>query len=87
MTDSDPDDLFRHLATRESGAAFCATLEGGLSMIEPLTPRAEAWLRGFVSDEATWVGPRLVVEQRYFPGLVDAIIEAGFLFERDPLPN
>lgn len=84
---ADRDDLTRYMAPREAGAAFCATLEGGLSMIEPLTPRAVAWLRDFVSDEATWVGDRLVVEQRYFPGLVDAIIDAGFLFERDALPN
>ena len=56
-------------------------------MIEPLTPRAEAWLRAFVSEEATWSGERLVVEQRYFPGLVDAISDASFLFERDALPN
>lgn len=84
---ADRDDLRRYMVPRESGAAFWATLEGGLSMVEPLTERAEAWLRGFVSDEATWSGPRLVVEQRYFPGLVDAIINAGFLFERDALPN
>lgn len=81
------DDLRRYMAPREAGAAFCATLEGGFSMVEPLTERAEAWLRAFVSGEATWVGDRLVVEQRYFPGLVDAIIDAGFLFERDALPN
>lgn len=84
---ADPDDLRRYMAPRDAGAAFCATLEGGLSMVEPLTERAEAWLRAFVSDEATWLGGRLVVERRYFPGLVDAIIDAGFLFERDALPN
>jgi hypothetical protein len=84
---NDRDDLRSHMTTRESCAAFYATLEGGFSMIEPLTPRADAWLRAFVSEEATWSGPKLVVEQRYFPGLVDAIIDAGFMFERAALPN
>ena len=79
--------LARHRAPREAGAAFLATREGGLAVIEPLTPRAEAWLRGRVGEEAQWLGPGLIVEMPYFPDLADAIIAAGFLFERDPLPN
>lgn len=81
------EDLTRYMVPREAGAAFCATRDGHLSMIEPLTPKAEAWLHAFVSEEATWLGPQLVVEHRYFPGIVDAIIDAGFLFEREPYPN
>ena len=81
------EDLTRYMVPREAGAAFSAMRDGHLSMIEPLTPRAEAWLHAFVSEEATWLGPRLVVEHRYFPGLVDAIIDAVFLFEREPYPN
>jgi hypothetical protein len=30
---------------------------------------------------------RLVIEMRYFPALADAIIAAGFLFERNALPS
>jgi hypothetical protein len=56
-------------------------------MLEPLTPVAEAWLRANVSREATWNGDTLVIEMRYFPALADAIIAAGFLFERNALPN
>lgn len=83
----DRNPLTRHTAPREAGAAFVATREGGLALVEPLTPRAEAWLRDNIDDEARWVGPALAVEIRYFPPLADAIIEAGFLFERDALPN
>lgn len=79
--------LARHRAPREAGAAFLATREGGLALVEPLTPRAEAWLRANVDEEATWFGPALAVEIRYFPPLADAIIGAGFLFERDALTN
>lgn len=79
--------LARHRAPRAAGAAFCATREGGFAIVEPLTPRAKAWLHAHVGEEATWVGDRLAVEPRYFPPLADAIIDAGFLFERDALPN
>jgi hypothetical protein len=54
-------------------------------MLEPLTPLAEAWLRANVSREATWNGNSLVIEMRYFPTLADAIIAAGFSFERNAL--
>ena len=81
------DDLTRFTAPREAGAAFSATREGSLSFLEPLTPRADAWLRENVGDEATWLGPSLVVEDRYFPTIADAIIAAGFLFERSAYPN
>jgi hypothetical protein len=84
---NDRSDLARHRAPIEAGAAFRATREGDLALIEPLTPRAEAWLRDGVDEDATWMGPALVVEMRYFPDLADAIIAAGFLFERDALPN
>lgn len=33
------------------------------------------------------MGESLAVEMRYFPDLADAIIAAGFTFERDPYPN
>lgn len=79
--------LFDHTDTRENGAGFCATREGHLSYLEPLTPAAEAWLRGSVGGDATWLGDRLVVEDRYFGDLVEGIIEAGFTFQRDALPN
>lgn len=87
MKDGGDDSLARYRAPRHAGAAFLAMRDGGLALVEPLTPRAEAWLREHVDDEARWVGPALAVEMRYFAPLPDAIIAAGFLFERDPLPN
>ena len=53
----------------------------------PRPPRAEEGLRDHVADEARWLGPTLVVERPDFAALADAIIAAGFLFERDALPN
>lgn len=79
--------LVRHTAPREAGAAFVATRDGGLALIEPLTPTARIWLKAHVDADAQWLGPALVMELAYFPALADAIIAAGFLFEREPYPN
>lgn len=85
---TDPNNpLSRHRAPVDAGAGFRATREIGLALIEPLTPSARTWLEANVGGESQWAGPALVVEMRYFPQLADAIIAAGFLFERDPFPN
>lgn len=81
------DRLGRATAPRAAGAAFMAMREGGLALITPLTPRAGAWLREIVTADASWDGDTLAVELRYFPALADAIIGAGFSFERDAYPN
>ena len=83
----DENELAKHRATIGSGAAFTATRQDGFAMVTPITARAEAWLIEHVDEEATWVGPTLMVEMPYFPMLADAIIAAGFLFERDAFPN
>ncbi len=70
-----------------SGASFAATKRAGLARIEPLTAAAETWLHKHVGEETSWDGEALVVEMRYFPELADAIIAAGFSFERDALVN
>lgn len=70
-----------------SGASFAATRHAGLARIEPMTTTAEAWLHEHVSDESSWNGDALVVEMRYFADLADAIIGAGFTFERDARVN
>ena len=80
-------DLRHYMATREGGAGFLATNQGSFAQIEPLTPRASAWLRAHVSDESSWQADVLIVEHRYFPELADAIVAAGFTFERDAFPN
>ena len=80
-------DLRKSTATTDTGAAFRADREGGFAVLTPLTPLAGVWLKANCDTEATWLGEALVVEMRYFPVLADAIIAAGFLFERDPLPN
>lgn len=85
ITNDDP--LARHLTPPDSGAGFAATREGGFAIVTPLTFAAETWLRLHVAEESTWIGDAVAVEMRYFPDLADAIIVAGFLFERDALPN
>lgn len=80
-------ELVRSTIPAESGADFRAEREGGLARITPLTHRARVWLDTEISPEATWVSDSLVVEVRYFAGLADAIIDAGFTFERDPYVN
>lgn len=79
--------LAKFTATLDSGAAFLATNEGAFATVAPLTAKAEAWLHAHAAPDATWLGDVLIVEHRYFPDLADAIIAAGFLFERDGLPN
>lgn len=85
------EELELHLTTAMlppgSGASFAATRHAGLARVEPLTVAAEDWLRGNVAEESSWDGDALVVEMRYFPDLADAIIAAGFTFERDARPN
>lgn len=66
-----------------NGASFVATHEGSFARITPLTSTAEAWLRSNVSSVSTWLDDTLIVEMRYFPDVAEAIIEAGFLFERN----
>lgn len=70
-----------------SGASFAATRHAGLARIEPLTAAAENWLHEHVAEESSWDGAAVVVEMRYFADLADAIIAAGFTFERHALPN
>ena len=78
---------FKFTATTECGASVRAEREGGLAVITPLRPGAESWLHEHVRDEATWSGDRLVVEMRFFPILADALMAAGFTFERHALPS
>jgi hypothetical protein len=56
-------------------------------MLTPLTIAAEAWPHAYTVEESTWTGDTLVIEMRYFAEMADAIIAAGFLFERNALPN
>lgn len=79
--------LARYTATAANGAGFLATRERGLAIVTPITPAADAWLRANVGAESTWNGDSVVVEMPYFADLADAIIAAGFTFERDPYPN
>ena len=79
--------LAQYTAAPGQGASFVATRRDGFAMILPLGLNAETWLTAYTDSEATWHGDELVVEMRYFPALADAIIEAGFLFERGSFPN
>lgn len=84
---SDADRLAAAMLPPGSGASFAATRHAGLARIEPLTEPAAAWLHRIVADEASWDGNALVLEMRYFGGLAEAAIAAGFTFERDARPN
>jgi hypothetical protein len=80
-------DLFRFTAAPGQGAGFIARLEGGLVHLEPITASAGQWLQDNIGDESTWIGDTLIIEERFFPDIADAIMAAGFLFERTSLPN
>lgn len=80
-------DLSESMLPPGSGASFAATRHTGLARIEPLNVAAENWLHEHVAEESSWDGAAVVVEMRYFADLADAIIAAGFTFERDALPN
>ena len=83
----DEDRLFQYTTTLDQGANFLATRDGHLALLTPHDAVAEDWLRGHVSKEATWLGPTPAVELNYFPALAEALIAAGFSFERDALPS
>jgi hypothetical protein len=65
------------------GAGFKAERHGGLAFFRPLTQDAVRWLQEHVGEETSWIDGALAIEMRYFPALVEGIIEAGFLFEGD----
>lgn len=79
--------LLHHTATAEQGAGFLAQQQGCFATLRPLTQSAEVWLHTHLDAEASWLGDTLVIEHGYFPAIADAVIAAGFTFERDPLPN
>ena len=76
------DELRRATVPAEAKPDFRAEKAGVLALITPLTNEAREWLRSAVTEESSWSGETLAVEMRYFPDLVDAIIDDGFLFER-----
>ncbi|MGI4880732.1 MAG: hypothetical protein ACRYG4_24980 [Janthinobacterium lividum] len=65
------------------GANFVATREGSFVRVTALTAHAAVWLQQSVSVDSTWLDKTLVIEMRYFPDIAEAIIENGFLFERN----
>ena len=68
-------------------ASFIATKRGRQAAILPLSLGAESWLRTAANVAAIWNGDELVVDMHDFPDLADAVIEAGFLFDRSAFPN
>lgn len=65
-----------------AGADFIASLHAGLVLLTPVTERARTWLGPRIAPGASWHDRSLILEQRYFPDLADAILDAGFRFER-----
>lgn len=80
-------DLLRATVPPEAGADFLAERYRSLVRIRPLNGRAQHWLEKQVGQDAIWDAGSLILELRFFTDLADAIIDAGFTFERDPLPN
>ena len=79
--------LARYTAAPGQCASFIATNRDGRFTILPLSIDAESWLRTNADDTAAWRGDELVVEMRDFFDLADAVVEAGFLFDRNAFPN
>lgn len=87
MDEKNVERLRKAMVPPGSGASLCATRHAGLVSVEPLTVSAEAWLNAYAGDEASWMGPCLMIEMRYWPELAEAAIAAGLTFERDAMPN
>lgn len=77
------DELVKGLAPVGVAADFSALRQGSLALLTPLSEAGRDWLAHAVGPDARWAGPTLLVELRYFADLVDAIIDHGFLFERE----
>jgi hypothetical protein len=51
--------------------------QGTLTLVRPLTQRANEWIRRHARDDSQWFGPALVIEQRYVAKLLPGMIEDG----------
>ena len=51
--------------------------QGTLTLVRPLTQRANEWIRRHVRDDSQWFGPALVIEQRYVANLLNGMIQDG----------
>lgn len=69
------------------GASLAVTKYPGFMLVTPLNAAGEQWLADYANDEASWHGPALMVEPRYFPLLAETAIDAGMTFERDAYLN
>lgn len=66
---------------------LCCRTKRRLCTADAAVGRRRALAPRSLGAEATWTGEALVIKLRYFAVLADAIIAAGFLFERRALPN
>lgn len=61
---------------------FRVEWDGSIALVEPLNNDARAHLTWNVGGESHWYGPRhapkLVVEHRFVPSLVEALIAEGY---------
>jgi hypothetical protein len=77
------EELARSIVPPGAGADFTASSHAGLVLLTPVSEDARAWLSSHVSAEASWNAGSLVLDMQFFPALADAILDAGFRFERD----
>ena len=75
--------LARSTLSPGAGADFIAEPHAGLVVLTPLSEHARTWLKSHVASEATWNHGSLIPEIQHFPAFADAVLDAGFLFERD----
>jgi hypothetical protein len=51
--------------------------QGTLTLVRPLTRRANEWISRHVQDDFQWFGPALVIEHEYVAKLLNGMIEDG----------
>jgi len=51
--------------------------QGTLTLVRPLTQRANEWISKHALDDSQWFGPALVIEHHYLANLLPEMIEDG----------
>ena len=51
--------------------------QGTLTLVRPLTQRANEWISQHAQDDSQWFGPALVIEHHYLANLLPGMIQDG----------
>jgi hypothetical protein len=52
---------------------FTVENHGSIFLLQPLTSEAQAWIDGFIPEDAQYLGSAVSVEHRYIFDIVDGI--------------